>query len=462
MLVKRLAVFIIFIIITSCDSSVDYNNQLEPNDTSLKDQLTYEGSYAVFDLTLIEKKENISSVKWEQNPGNPEKIQIITTSDKKVKVCFKKRGDYKFVYKIKTIDGNLYQDTINVQVKPRQSSLIEDIFLEARIRYKLRYPEGKLNAEMLNPIDTLPHRPFIMYDYKTKKLNGLEHCENIEYLPLSNESIKNLQPISNLTKLKYLNLNQNYTIKDISPLSNLVNLEKLIIYSNPIEDLTGIGNLTNLKELWIMYTPIQDISPLKQLVNLEKLYIGGVGTNVNFTTLGALQNLENLIHLDLAGRGIQATYIQSLKNLTELELLYLSYNEIDILTALKNQKKLVRFYIRNNKLKDLQGIENLTNLEYLDAANNKIININGINKLSNLNYLDASNNKISNIDELKILSELRLIGLSNNNIEDISPLVENTNLGEGVEIDLINNPLSQKSIDTYIPQLIERGVKVFW
>jgi hypothetical protein len=55
-----------------------------------------------------------------------------------------------------------------------------------------------------------------------------------------------------------------------------------------------------------------------------------------------------------------------------------------------------------------------------------------------------------------------LLSLYNNHISDISPLVDNTGLGEGDWVDLRGNPLSEQSINEYIPALEARGVQVYY
>jgi hypothetical protein len=52
--------------------------------------------------------------------------------------------------------------------------------------------------------------------------------------------------------------------------------------------------------------------------------------------------------------------------------------------------------------------------------------------------------------------------LEKNQITDISPLVENSGLSVGDTLDLRENPLSSTSVDVHIPQLEQRGVKVWW
>jgi uncharacterized membrane protein len=52
--------------------------------------------------------------------------------------------------------------------------------------------------------------------------------------------------------------------------------------------------------------------------------------------------------------------------------------------------------------------------------------------------------------------------LSHNQISDIYVLVQNKGYYIGATIDLSNNPLSDTSINTYIPQLVAQGVIVFY
>jgi len=49
-----------------------------------------------------------------------------------------------------------------------------------------------------------------------------------------------------------------------------------------------------------------------------------------------------------------------------------------------------------------------------------------------------------------------------NQIGDVKPLVDNTGLGDGDEVWLSENPLSEQSINEYIPALEARGVTVYY
>jgi len=427
--------------IFSCEHSVD-NNDKKIGANAGEDQATYVGSYVVLDISksVLPENEKTHLIEWTQDASNPLEVNLFaqsSLSDKWI-VSYERDGQYKYTLNIECESGNVFTDEVIITVSPRQPSAIDDIYLEARIRYKLGFKEGELTADKLLMLDTLPRPDFFIKNYKTTSIQGLENCANLIYLPLLNMSITDLTPLTNLIKLEYLDLNQNYTIEDITALANLVNLEKLILYSNPVKDISVLGNLKNLKELWLWFTPITNLSSLSSLSNLEILYLSGVGEGITFESIEPLRNLLNLKQLELSGGNI--TDITPLENLTELILLDVNYNNLTAISPVSKMKKLIRLHIRLNKINDISGIKNLENLDYLDAADNEI----------------------KDISELEYLPNIHLIGLSGNNIEDISPLVNNANIGTGVHLYLTGNPLNEQSVNEYIPALQARGVTVFY
>ena len=55
---------------------------------------------------------------------------------------------------------------------------------------------------------------------------------------------------------------------------------------------------------------------------------------------------------------------------------------------------------------------------------------------------------------------MKVLRLEKNKIADVGPLVANTGLDEGDEVDLTDNPLSDRALEEQIPALRERGVRV--
>ena len=103
---------------------------------------------------------------------------------------------------------------------------------------------------------------------------------------------------------------------------------------------------------------------------------------------------------------------------------------------------------------------NLNNLKSLWLHDNQIADITPLTNLNNLRALSLHNNQITDITPLANLNNLQSLWLHDNQIEDISALVANTSLGEGDEVHLTGNPLSDKARNEQIPALQARGVDV--
>jgi len=89
-----------------------------------------------------------------------------------------------------------------------------------------------------------------------------------------------------------------------------------------------------------------------------------------------------------------------------------------------------------------------------------VSDISPLEGLINLTRLWLHGNQISGVSALVNLTNLTMLGLMQNPISDISPLLDNPGLGEGDDVILVNNPLSEESVNVYIPELEARGVTV--
>jgi len=98
----------------------------------------------------------------------------------------------------------------------------------------------------------------------------------------------------------------------------------------------------------------------------------------------------------------------------------------------------------------------------LDLSSCNISDISPLGGLTNLLFLSLNSCNISDISPLTSLTNLADLSLWFNQISDISPLLDNLGLGEGDCIDLSFNPLSEQSVNEYIPELEARGAHVIY
>jgi hypothetical protein len=101
----------------------------------------------------------------------------------------------------------------------------------------------------------------------------------------------------------------------------------------------------------------------------------------------------------------------------------------------------------------------LMELVNLSAPSLNIENISGLEKCLALRWLNLSSNQIEDISPLSELPNLHHIELKNNKISDISPLGNNLKFRNG-QLYISGNPLSEESINIYIPQLEKRDIDI--
>jgi len=374
------------------------------------DQTSKVGSYVVLDGTgsLPGDGKRIVLYKWYQNEENPAQVHMLALE--KLPIAFQQEGIYKFTLIVDNDIQDSEPDEVVVTVNKRDNFIFEDTNLEAHIRYNLKKQLEVLSYSDLLSVDSLNCAHVVNDDVTS--LNGIEYCYNLEYLIMSLQSIYDLSPLADLTKLTKLKLSQNRLIEDVSPLAGLINLTYLDLDSNEITDISMLENLTQLTYLNVKYNPITNISVVANMLNLENLRFSN-------SSIGDISHVAEL---------------------TQLSKLWLAKCEITDITPVANLTNLKLIYLNGNNLTDISSLSGLTKLERLYLDENQIENIAPLEKMTGLNYLRLYGNKIS----------------------DIQPLVKNSGLGEGDVIFLANNPLSEISINEYIPALKNRGVNVFY
>ena len=350
-------------------------------------------------------------------------------------------------------------------------------------------------------------------------VSALSRLTSLEWLRLSYNSISDIAPLSGLINLRGLRLSGN-SISDIAPLSGLTNLREVILSRNSISDIAPLSGLTNLISIWLSNNSISDIASLSGLTSLESLVL----EDNSISDIAPLSGLTNLRGLNLSGNNISdIAPLSRLTNLRGLDLSRNSITDFSPLVANTGLGAGDRVDVTNNPssatsinmhIPALQsrGVEisfdptpvsndptpvripdanlraviadslgkargatitrsDISTLTRLDARNANISDLTGLEFANRLTSLDlgtewmsgegnVNSNHISDLSLLSGLTNLTSLDLSSTGISDIAPLVANTGLGEGDQVDVRRNPLSDTSLNTHIPALQGRGVDV--
>ena len=403
---------------------------------------------------------------------------ISSADDEVISITFKEQNLYNTI--VKTLESK-----VSSKIDSTYTITMTKDNLESVTSLQLNVGEDETSSEVSNLEGIEKFTNLRTLEIESTKINDisvLSNLTNLEELHIygdykikdfsrvtSNQSIKDLTPISKLTKLNKLTLS-GYNISDISFLSTLTKLTELDLMNNKIKDITPISKLTSLQKLYLSLNEISDISALSSLTNLEELDISGNQIN-DLTALSGLKrlktvnssdqelsitfkdkNLYNMIVKALENKILtktDSTYTITMTkdNLESVTSLQLSVGEDETSSEVSNSEGIEKFTnlkkleIESTKINDISVLSNLTNLEELHiygdykikdfsrvTSNQSIKDLTPISKLTKLNKLTLSGYNISDISFLSTLTKLTELDLMNNKIKDITPISKLTSL----------------------------------
>ena len=374
------------------------------------------------------------------------------------------RGNPLNAVSINTHIPTLQRRGVDIKFDPPKPVNISDTNLRAAIEKALR----KASGATITTADMARLTRLDAPNANISVLTGLEHATNLTGLNLSSNTISDISPLAGLTNLKGLNLWDN-NITDISTLGGLTNLIGLSLDNNKVTDLSPLLENTGLGQgdtVNVRGNPVNAVSINTHIPTLQRR-----GVNVQFDPPQPVTipdtNLRAAIESEL-GKASGATITPAdMTNLTRLDA---RNANISVLTGLEHATNLTYLHLggetvqgrwnNSNSVSDISPLAGLTNLTKIWLGDNNLSDISPLAGLTNLETLSLYSNRISDISAVSGLTNLTYLGLAGNTLSDISPLVSNTGLGQGDEVNVKGNPLNAASINTHIPTLQRRGVDI--
>ena len=224
-----------------------------------------------------------------------------------------------------------------------------------------------------------------------QELEAIGQLTQLKDLTLSNCGISSIASLSHMNQLEYLDLSQN-TVRNLSVLSDMSELQELYLNNNAVTDLGDLGGLTKLRILDVSYNNLKTIDPIRTAAAL---------THLNFS------------HNEI-------TDIQTLTALSSLVELDASYNTITDITALGSCSRIEILNVSNNSIGDISGLSALESISHLDFSYNEVKTLPQFKKTTPLVSIDGSYNQIKDLSALSSLSNLNTVLMDYN--EDLSSL----------------------------------------
>lgn len=255
----------------------------------------------------------------------------------------------------------------------------------------------EVSDEVLEIIGSLTKlETLILQDCKISNISALKSLSNIRILDLSNNTIYDLTALSGMTNLSELyiknnvvddlsalanlqamvklDVSDNKLISTLAPLSNLTKLVWLDAGTNSITELGNIGNLQSLSSLSLVSNNLMDISSLAGCsaltdLNLSKNQISDISALSSLSKLMYLRFRENqvselpafakdaaLVIIDGTGNNIQS--LEPLRGLQDLNNVYMNNNsELASVSPLADCHRLVEVHVDNTRVTDVSALD---------------------------------------------------------------------------------------------------------
>ncbi|XP_006661613.1 receptor-like protein EIX2 [Oryza brachyantha] len=322
------------------------------------------------------------------------------------------------------------------QISPSLLSLEHLQYLDLSTNL-LAGPKGSV-PEFLGSMKNLMHLDLSYIPFSGTVPPLLSNLTNLEYLDLSFTSFSGRLPpqLGNLSNLRHLDVSEmnNVYSTDISWLSRLHLLEYVAMSSTNLSKITDLPVVLNeipaLKQAILSNCSLPSANQSITHLNLTKLeeldlslnYFGHPIASCWFWEVTSIKSLRLdethlhgpfpdalgemvlLQHLDFTSNGNAATITVDLKNLCDLESIYLdkslsSGNITDLFDKLQCSSKLHSLSSSSNNMTGMlpTNMVHFTSLNHIDLTNNSVSGVlpRGIRKMTSLEYLHLSSNRLS-------------------------------------------------------------------
>ena len=277
-------------------------------------------------------------------------------------------------------------------------------------------PSGQLNnlSSLVN-ITSLQIRNTSINADELKMIGSLP---NLKRLILSNCGLTTASGLETAVGLEYLDLSQN-TIRDLSPLANMTQLQDLYLNHNAINDLTQIAGLNKLARLDVSYNLLEALNPIFTCPELMYLNAG----NNKITSIAGIDRLASLQIFSFANNTIQdISPISSCTGITQLDI---SENMIADISSLSALVKLDTLNFSRNVVTELPAFEKECALITIDGSHNQLTSLSALEGLENLNnvFMDY-NEELDSIEPLVNCPRIVQVKVYGTKVAEVAALLE--------------------------------------
>ena len=253
--------------------------------------------------------------------------------------------------------------------------------------------------------------------FQNSELAVIAAMPNLQRLTLNDCGLSTVSGLETAQNLTYLNLANN-TIRNLESLAYLMKLEEIDLQHNALTTLTSLSGLTELKSLDVSYNSLTSITPIATCTKLTHL----VATNNAIASLSGVDNLPALEYLSVNHNDL--TDISIVASRTTLKELHFANNDVVDITSLSALLKLEVLDFSYNVVSDLPAFASDASLRVIDGSHNEVGSLNSLKNQMNLTHVYMDYNKLKSVNALENCYKLVLVNVYGNNIDDVKALTE--------------------------------------
>jgi len=234
----------------------------------------------------------------------------------------------------------------------------------------------------------------------------LEGLTSVRRMTLRNPDT--LDGLRGMQYLEELDISFGWLLTDAAPLGALTNLRRLRIYESrtfhsEVSNMDAIGRLTNLRQLNISGNDLYfNWDFIYRMENLEELNISRNNVIGNFSGISGLQNLRvlrmdririmtsyrisrdgGMVGISFVGSSDMQDHAAAIAQLTQLEILSVSGNDLRDISFVENMSNLRVFLAENNFVEEVSPLAELSALTVVDLRRNAVGNWSVLDELIN-------------------------------------------------------------------------------
>ena len=307
--------------------------------------------------------------------------------------------------------------TISAFVLPEDAQYVDDLAKLAYLQSLVISGQTFDSLRFLTALPDLSELTLINCRIQAEDLAIIAAMPNLKRLTLSDCGLSTISGLDKAQNLEYLDLSNN-TIRNLEALAHMMNLKEIVLNHNALTGLNALSVLPNLEKLDVSYNSLTSIAPLATCTKLTDLDV----SQNELSELAAINNLPALRYLSANGNAISD--ISQLADNTALTELHVAKNQIEDISALSSLTNLEVIDFSNNQVAELPAFADDCKLRIIDGSHNKVKSLENLKNQMNLTHIYMDYNQITSVSALENCYKLVMVNVYGNKIESVKELTE--------------------------------------